>query len=190
MTRTTISVLLTYSISIFLTSCRVHGAFVPSLSNSITKPTLFRTKTYHTTTTTSTTTPPPATALVVRNLFDGLSKVFEESNSLGKGITVGKVQVSLTTTDRSKSSIMGILAETARTTGNNSPSLAKLSEDVCLALLRRSDEWVGACSESKWFSGKEGAIAESQFNDWSNREAAKFEKVRSGCGHFCFVVCS
>jgi len=176
MTRTTISVLLTYSISIFLTSCRVHGAFVPSLSNSVTKPTLFRTNTYHTTTTTSTTTPPPTTALVVRNLFDGLSKVFEESNALGKGITVGKVQVSLTTTDRSKSSIMGILAETARTTGNNSPSLAKLSEDVCLALLRRSDEWVGACSESKWFSGKEGAIAESQFNDWSNREAAKFEK--------------
>ena len=72
---------------------------------------------------------------------------------------------------------MGILANVARNTGNDSPALAKLSEDVCLALLRKSDDWLGACSDSKWFNQKDYGKAESQFNDWSNREAAKFEKV-------------
>jgi len=71
---------------------------------------------------------------------------------------------------------MGILANVARNTGNDSPALAKLSEDVCLALLRKSDDWLGACSDSKWFNQKDYGKAESQFNDWSNREAAKFEK--------------
>jgi len=112
------------------------------------------------------------------HLFDGLSKIFEESGSLGKGITVGKVQVALTSGNRSSSSsIMQILADKSRSNaGTDSPSLAGLSEAVCLALLRKSDEWVGACSDFQWFSENDSGKAESQFNQWANREAAKFEK--------------
>jgi uncharacterized membrane protein len=46
-----------------------------------------------------------------------------------------------------------------------------------LALLRRSDDWVAACSASEWFKQDDAGKAESLFNDWANREAAKFEKV-------------
>lgn len=172
MARTTVALLACFS-SIFLTShCSVNGAFAPSLSKTLQKPNVFDCHRNSRRTSISTITNTLAPPL---NLFD-LKKVFEESGSLGKGITVGKVQVALTTSNRSSSSIMGILAEVARNAGNDSPALAKLSEEVCLALLRRSDEWVGACSDSEWFSGKDAGKAESQFNDWSNREASKFEK--------------
>jgi hypothetical protein len=109
------------------------------------------------------------------NFFD---KIFEESGPLGKGITVGKVQVGLSCSDRSSSSIFGMLEKAARSSSSSKRGLAKLTNEVCLALLRKSDDWTGACSESKWFSQKDAGKAESLCNDWSNREAAKFEKVR------------
>jgi len=107
-------------------------------------------------------------------------KLFEEEGPLGKGITVGKVQVALMSNDRSANSITGILEKKASATGSSpsSAQLARLANEVCLALLRKSDDWTAACSDSKWFSGKDGGKAESQFNDWANREAFKFEKVR------------
>jgi len=108
------------------------------------------------------------------NLF---GKIFEEAGPLGKGITVGKVQVSLSTLDRSTStSIFGILESRARNADNSPEGLSKLTNEVCLALLRRSDEWTAACSDSQWFGQDDGGKAESLFNDWSNIEAAKFEK--------------
>ena len=113
----------------------------------------------------------PNKDITALNFFD---KIFEESGPLGKGITVGKVQLSLLSSDRSSSSIFGMLEKSSR----SSSSLAKLTNEVCLALLRKSDDWCGACSESKWFSQNDGGKAESLFNDWSNREAIKFEKVR------------
>jgi Protein of unknown function (DUF1517) len=109
------------------------------------------------------------------NFFD---KIFEESGPLGKGITVGKVQVGLSCSDRSSSSIFGMLEKAARSSSTSKRGLSKLTNEVCLALLRKSDDWTGACSESKWFSQKDAGKAESLCNDWSNREAAKFEKVR------------
>jgi len=48
---------------------------------------------------------------------------------------------------------------------------------TCLGLLRKSDDWIGACSDSKWFKGDDGSKAESLYNQWADREAAKFEKV-------------
>jgi uncharacterized membrane protein len=45
-----------------------------------------------------------------------------------------------------------------------------------LALLRKKDDWSGACSSSKWFSENDAGKAESYFNDLANTEAAKFEK--------------
>jgi len=158
-------------------SCVMCGAFVPSLKHFSPKQAVFYGRNYRQNTiiTPTITNNYPPCPLVQLNLFE-LNKIFEESGSLGKGITVGKVQVALSTSDRSSSSIMGILAEVARNTSNDSPALAKLSEDVCLALLRKSDEWLGACSDSKWFNQKDYGKAESQFNEWSNREAAKFEK--------------
>jgi uncharacterized membrane protein len=64
--------------------------------------------------------------------------------------------------------------------GTSSPlRLARLTNDVCLGLLRRSDEWLSACSSSQWFGQNDAGKAESLFNDLANREAAKFEKVRS-----------
>uniref|UniRef100_A0A7S2UEM4 Uncharacterized protein n=1 Tax=Attheya septentrionalis TaxID=420275 RepID=A0A7S2UEM4_9STRA len=105
-------------------------------------------------------------------------KMFEESGPLGKGITIGKVQVALNARDRGAGSIFDLLESKAASSGD-SPSqvqLARLTNEVCLALLRKSDEWVGACSESKWFSQKDAGKAEGLYNDWSNKEAAKFEK--------------
>jgi uncharacterized membrane protein len=55
-----------------------------------------------------------------------------------------------------------------------------MANTVCLALLRRSDDWVAACSDSKWFKQDDYGKAESLFNDWANREATKFEKVHLG----------
>lgn len=106
-------------------------------------------------------------------------KLFEEEGTLGKGITVGKIQVALMTKDRSRDSIFGLLEEKSRAYGDSSSSsdLARFAYDVCMALLRRSDEWAAASSESVWFSQKDASKAESQFNDWANKEAAKFEKV-------------
>jgi uncharacterized membrane protein len=110
------------------------------------------------------------------NVFD---KMFEESGPLGKGITVGKVQVVLRSPDRGASSIFAILEEEARLTDNSSDpqDLASMANSVCLALLRRSDDWVAAGSASQWFKQDDAGKAESLFNDWANKEAAKFEKV-------------
>ena len=112
-------------------------------------------------------------------LFD---KMFEQEGALGKGITVGKVQVALDAPNRGPDSIFAVLEnESDRNAGSDDPSeLAQLANAVCLALLRRSDEWVGACSDSQWFKWDDAGKAESLYNDWSNREAAKFEKEYSG----------
>ena len=113
------------------------------------------------------------------HLFD---KMFEQEGALGKGITVGKVQVALDAPNRGPDSIFAVLEnESDRNAGSDDPSeLAQLANAVCLALLRRSDEWVGACSDSQWFKWDDAGKAESLYNDWSNREAAKFEKEYSG----------
>jgi hypothetical protein len=106
-------------------------------------------------------------------------KMFEEEGPLGKGITVGKVQVCLSTTDRSSStSIFQLLERQANKIDEDSesPELAQMANEVCLALLRKKDDWSGACSSSKWFSENDAGKAESYFNDLANTEAAKFEK--------------
>jgi hypothetical protein len=108
------------------------------------------------------------------------NKMFEESGPLGKGITVGEVQVALVSTDRS---LFKLLEQKARAPGNSSAQLAKLANEVCLALLRKSDDWTGACSDSKWFSEKDSGKAEGQYNSWTNKEAAKFEKVGYCCNY-------
>ncbi len=106
-------------------------------------------------------------------------KMFEEEGPLGKGITVGKVQICLTATDRSSStSIFQLLERQANKIDEDSesPELAQMANEVCLALLRKKDDWTGACSSSKWFSENDAGKAESYFNDLANTEAAKFEK--------------
>jgi Protein of unknown function (DUF1517) len=119
----------------------------------------------------------PTPGTTRRSMFN---KMFEESGPLGKGITVGKVQVALQCRDRNpKTSIFGLLEEKTKNSGSfSSNQLARLGNDVCLALLRKSDDWVAACSSSKWFSQNDQGKAESYFNDLANREAYKFEKVR------------
>lgn len=109
------------------------------------------------------------------HVFD---KLFEEAGPLGKGVTVGKVQVALRSPERGSSSIFSILEEEARLTdGSPDPEdLASMASSVCLALLRRTDDWVAACSTSEWFKQDDAGKAESLFNDWVNKEAAKFEK--------------
>jgi len=118
------------------------------------------------------------------NFFE---KMFEEDGTLGKGITVGKVQVALQAIDRSSSSIFGILEQKARAGGDSPQQLARLGNEVCIALLRKSDDWTAACSSSTWFSEKDAGKAERSFNDLANKEAAKFEKVRfTRYGSLCF----
>jgi uncharacterized membrane protein len=103
-------------------------------------------------------------------------KVFEEDGPLGKGITVGKVQVALSTSDRSADSIFGVLKRQTENAGSTSYDLACMGHEVCLELLRRADSWVAASSDSEWFKESDSGKAESLFNDWTNREAVKFEK--------------
>jgi hypothetical protein len=109
-------------------------------------------------------------------LFD---KLFEEEGPLGKGITVGKVQVALMSPDRGKESIFRMLEDNSRwiADDNESSSLADLAHDVCLTLLRKKDIWIAASSDSRWFSGNDSGKAETLHNEWANNEAAKFEKV-------------
>mmetsp|Transcript_16090 Transcript_16090/g.36194 ORF Transcript_16090/g.36194 Transcript_16090/m.36194 type:complete len:194 (-) Transcript_16090:715-1296(-) len=113
----------------------------------------------------------------VLHFFD---RIFEEEGPLGKGITVGKVQVSLFCPQRSSSSILSVLEKSSAAADlapDSNRALSKLVSDVCLGLMRREEDWTGACSEKKWYAGKDAAKAERQFNSWSNKEASKFEKV-------------
>lgn len=102
--------------------------------------------------------------------------MFEEAGPLGKGITVGKVQVALNSNDRSATSITGMLESKTSDVGDSPEELSQMTNDVCLALLRKNDDWIAACSESEHFKTDDAGKAESLFNDWANREAAKFEK--------------
>jgi len=97
---------------------------------------------------------------------------------LGKGITVGKIQIALRSSDRSDSSIFGLLEDHANLDSDANEDLARMSNDICLDLMRKSDDWVSACSAGKWFSGKDAGKAESYYNQLSNDVATKFEKVR------------
>jgi hypothetical protein len=119
---------------------------------------------------------PPAFSTTRMNLFD---KIFEEEGMLGKGITVGKVQVALISPDRSDSSIFSLLEDCATDTGNEPKELSRMANDVCLALMRKSDDWIAACSTSQWFKGDDAGKAESYYNELANNEAMKFEKVRT-----------
>ena len=96
---------------------------------------------------------------------------------LGKGITVGKVQVCLRSSDRSATSIFGLLEDHADLDSDANEDLSRMANDVCLDLMRKSDDWVSACSTSKWFSGNDAAKAEGYYNELANEIATKFEKV-------------
>jgi Protein of unknown function (DUF1517) len=110
-------------------------------------------------------------------IFD--KKMFEEEGPLGKGITVGKVQVALNCPDRGPGSIFAMLEDNSRWIANDDDpgSLSDLAHEVCLSLLRKKESWTAACSASEWFGAADTGKAESKFNDWANAEAAKFEKV-------------
>lgn len=109
------------------------------------------------------------------NLFD---KMFEEEGALGKGITVGKIQVALLVDVRGKGSIFEMLEDNASWIQDDDEpgSLADLAHDVCLTLLRKKDSWTAACSTEEWYSANDYGDAEAKFNEWANTEAAKFEK--------------
>lgn len=123
-------------------------------------------------------------------------KVFEESGPLGKGVTVGKIQVSLETRNKASGTIFEVLEDEAKYSGNSNEELAEMAKDICIGLMRNSDNWRGACSDFEWFKVDDAGKAESLFNDWSNREAAKFEKEyipKSGdeeTNEFTYVVVS
>ncbi|KAL3756212.1 hypothetical protein ACHAWU_007163 [Discostella pseudostelligera] len=132
-----------------------------------------------------------ASSLHRLQIFKGLDKAFEEAGPLGKGITVGKVQIALTVSAnerKSNDSIFGVLEKHARNNGNNKSydndyedgygdsQLSKMCHEICLALLRKSDDWISACSDSEWFKEQDMGKAESVYNLWADREACKFEK--------------
>lgn len=126
------------------------------------------------------------------HLFEGIGKAFEDAGPLGKGITVGKVQVALAVSGAertSSDSIFAMLEKHARNNddiggaydddyneGYGDSQLSKMCHEVCLALLRKSDDWISACSDSKWFKEQDMGKAESVHNLWADREACKFEK--------------
>lgn len=139
------------------------------------------------------TTKRPTRTTTEIHLFDGfenpLEKAFEEEGPLGKGITVGKVQIAINVSGEervAKDGIFAKLAQHARSDtggydedyedGYGDSKLSKMCHDVCLTLLRQSDSWTAACSEYEWFKGNDAGKAESLYNQWADREASKFEK--------------
>ena len=128
------------------------------------------------------------------HLFDriNLDKVFEDDGPLGKGVQVGKVQVALQVSGderTSPNSIFAVLEKHARNNDNIGSSydddyedgygdskLSKMCHEICLSLLRSSDNWISACSDSQWFKEQDMGKAESLYNLWADREACKFEK--------------
>ena len=110
-------------------------------------------------------------------LFD---KLFEEEGTLGKGITVGKVQVAIhcpAGTRTQPSSIFQLVERHSATSSNSNNSLSRMANDICVDLIRKSDDWVAACSSSKWFGSNDAGKAERYYNDLCNMEATKFEKT-------------
>jgi len=114
----------------------------------------------------------------IKNPLESLSDPFESAGPLGKGMTVCQIQVSLNTPNRKGFSILGqINDKVERTNTDSAAGLASLVSEVCLALLRKSDDWVAACSESTSFQGSSApGKAESLFNKMVTKELSKFEK--------------
>lgn len=127
------------------------------------------------------------------HFFEGLDKAFEDAGPLGKGITVGKVQVALSVSGAERTasdSIFAVLERHARESdddvgssydddyedGYGDSQLSKMCHEICLALLRKSDSWISAASDSTWFKEQDMGKAESVYNLWADREACKFEK--------------
>lgn len=128
------------------------------------------------------------------HLFEGLGldKAFEDAGPLGKGITVGKIQVALAVSGAERTasdSIFAVLEKHARNNdavgssydddykdGYGDSQLSKMCHEICLSLLRTSDNWISACSDSEWFKEQDMTKAESVYNLWADREACKFEK--------------
>jgi len=121
------------------------------------------------------------------HLFEnlGIDKVFEDSGPLGKGITVGKVQVALQVSAEertSPNSIFGVLEKHARNNDNISSydsdyedgygdsALSKMCHEICLSLLRSSDNWISAGSQSEWYKADDAGKAESTYNLWGDRK--------------------
>ena len=75
---------------------------------------------------------------------------------------------------------MGKFALRARQFADDAPLRTrrahKMCHEICLGLLRKSDDWIAACSDSEWFKEQEMGKAESTYNLWADREACKFEK--------------
>ena len=105
---------------------------------------------------------------VARGFFDQAASVFEEATALGKGVSYFSIQVALEAPDRGLSSILGTLETKAETANTQSArGLALLVQEVCLALIRKSDDWVSSCSDAKHFAG---AQAEGRAETYYNRE--------------------
>lgn len=115
---------------------------------------------------------------VVAGILDGIFGGDEPQTALGKGVTVVRLQVALEAKDRGSSSILQDLAVKANAAvTSSSRGLARLVSETCLSLLRRSDDWVAACSEVKTFRGGSGPDeAEIFFNRMVTKEVAKFDK--------------
>ena len=123
------------------------------------------------------------------HFFERLDKAFEDDGPLGKGITVGKVQVALNVDGierASGDSIYAVLERHGRdddddddgadASGGGDSKLSRMCHEVCVALLRKSDDWISACSDRRWFKEQDMGKAESTYNLWADREACKFEK--------------
>jgi len=114
----------------------------------------------------------------IRNPFEKASSIFEESTTLGKGVTFAKIQVALEAPNRSSGSILGLLADKADAADTDSArGLAKLVSEVALALVRKSDDWVASSSTTQNFLGSQAeGKCETFYNRAVSEELGKFEK--------------
>jgi len=101
----------------------------------------------------------------------------DTNSSLGRGVSVFKIQMALNCPTRGYDSLLSDLKRIS-TQGDTSSreGMSSLVNEIALCLLRRSSDWQAAASSYEHFKSAESEQAESAFNRISVTERAKLEK--------------
>lgn len=99
------------------------------------------------------------------------------SSSLGEGVDVLKLQVALNSRDRSRNSILGVLADLSERGDTESRTgLASVVSEISLALARKQVDWIASASELEHFNNRNTERAEATFSQYAVRLRTKIER--------------
>lgn len=101
----------------------------------------------------------------------------DENSSLGAGVGVVKLQICLTSSDRSRSSILGQLGALAESSNTNTKTgISKIVSETCVALLRKSADWNSAALQFEYYPQRSAEKAEATFSQFAIQERLKVER--------------